>query len=83
MNPAVIQAALFGQLSFSWAATMLLFGIAAWRQETPVAAVLLVGLAQATHPAVVVPLAALLVLGLVAVRTATPPVARVLRARLC
>src|SRR6478672_5242540 len=63
LNPAVIQAALFGQLSFSWAATLLLFGIAAWRRGNAIAAVLLVGLAQGTHPAVVVPLAALLVLG--------------------
>ena len=59
----MIQAALFGQLSFSWAATLLLFGIAAWRRGNAFAAVLLVGLAQGTHPAVVVPLAALLVLG--------------------
>ncbi len=63
LNPGVIQAGLFGQLSFAWAATLLLFGIAAWRREATVAAVLLVGLAQATHPAVVLPLAALLVLG--------------------
>ena len=62
VNPAVIQAALFGQLSFSWAATMLLFGVACWRQDRRVPAVVLVGLAQATHPAVVLPLAAILVL---------------------
>ena len=61
LNPVVIQAALFGQLSFAWAATLLLFGVAAWRREATVAAVILVGLAEATHPAVVLPLAAILV----------------------
>jgi len=61
LNPAVIEAALFGQLSFAWAASLLLFGIAAWRRGATVAAVILVGLAQATHPAVALPLAAILV----------------------
>ncbi len=63
LNPAVIEAALFGQLSFAWAAALLLFGIAAWRRGSTVAAVILVGLADATHPAVVLPLAVLVVLG--------------------
>ncbi len=61
LNPAVIEAALFGQLSFAWAAALLLFGIAAWRRQATVAAVILVGLAQATHPAVALPLAAIVV----------------------
>jgi hypothetical protein len=61
-NPAIIEALLFGQQAFAWAAALLLFGIACWRRERPLAAALLVGLAQATHAAIVLPIGALLVL---------------------
>ena len=61
-NPAIIEALLFGQQAFAWAAALLLLGVACWRRERPLAAALLVGLAQATHAAIVLPIGALLVL---------------------
>src|SRR3954463_14665294 len=60
-NPAIILALLFGQQSFEWAAMLLLFGIACWRRGHPAAAALLVGLGQANHPAVVLPMGIILV----------------------
>jgi hypothetical protein len=60
-NPSIIEALLFGQQSFAWGATLLLLGIACWRRERRLAAALLVGLGQATHPAVVLPMGVLLV----------------------
>lgn len=61
-NPAIVQAPLFGQMTFEWAAALLLAGIGCWRRDRRVWAVVLVGLAQATHAAVVLPIAALTVL---------------------
>ncbi len=61
-NPAIIEALLFGQQSFAWASMLLLFGMAAWRRGHPAWAAVLVGLAQATHPAVVAPIALVVVL---------------------
>lgn len=60
-NPAIIEALLFGQQAFAWGAALLLFGVAAWRRERRLAAALLVGLGQATHAAIVLPIGALLV----------------------
>jgi len=60
-NPAVIESLLFGQQSFAWGAALLLFGVAAWRRERPLVAAVLVGLGQATHAAIVLPIGALLV----------------------
>ena len=52
-NPAIIEALLFGQQSFAWGAALLLFGVAAWRRGRRGWAAMLVGLGQATHPAIV------------------------------
>jgi hypothetical protein len=60
-NPAIIESLLFGQQSFAWGAALLLFGVAAWRSERPLLAAVLVGLGQATHAAIVLPIGALLV----------------------
>ena len=60
-NPAIIQALLFGQQAFAWGAALLLFGIAAWRRDRPLGAAILVGLGQATHAAIVLPIGLLLV----------------------
>jgi len=60
-NPAIIEALLFGQQAFAWAAALLLLGVAAWRRERPLLAALLVGIAQATHAAIVLPIGVLLV----------------------
>ncbi len=60
-NPAIIEALLFGQLTFEWAGALVLFGIGCWRRDKRVAAVILAGAGQATHPAIVLPMTALLV----------------------
>ena len=60
-NPATIEALLFGQQSFAWGAALLLLGVAAWRRERPLLAAVLVGLGQATHAPIVLPIGALLV----------------------
>jgi hypothetical protein len=56
-NSALIEALLFGQQSFAWAAMLLLFGIALWRRGRRAWAAVVVGVAQATHPAIVAPIA--------------------------
>lgn len=55
-NPAVWYGMLFAQQTFVWAAALLLVGIAMWRRGHPLPAALLVGLGQANHPAVVLPI---------------------------
>jgi hypothetical protein len=61
-NPAIIESMLFGQQTFAWGAALLLFGVAAWRRDRPLLAAVLVGLGQATHAAIVLPIGVLLVL---------------------
>jgi hypothetical protein len=61
-NPALIEALLFGQQSFAWAAALMLFGIALWRRGHRAWAAVLVGIGQATHPAVVLPIGIIVVL---------------------
>jgi hypothetical protein len=61
-NPAILEAMLFGQQSFAWGAMLLLFGIAAWRRGHHGWAAVLVGLGQANHAAIVLPIGVLLVL---------------------
>jgi hypothetical protein len=60
-NPAVVTAAIIGQLPFLWAMTFLLAGIGCWRSDRRWQAAILVGLAQATHPAIVLPIGLALV----------------------
>ncbi len=61
-NPAIIEALLFGQQSFAWAAMLLLFGVAAWRRGHRAWAAVLVGLGQMTHAAIGLPVGVVLVL---------------------
>jgi hypothetical protein len=61
-NPAILESMLFGQQAFAWAAALLLFGVAAWRRDRPLLAAVLVGLGQATHAPIVLPIGVLLVL---------------------
>jgi hypothetical protein len=61
VNSAILEALLFGQQSFAWGAMLLLFGVAAWRRGHHGWAAVLVGLGQANHAAVVLPIGALLV----------------------
>ncbi|MCC6383118.1 MAG: hypothetical protein IT304_11485 [Dehalococcoidia bacterium] len=62
-NPMLVEALILAQLPFLWGTALLFAAVAAWRRRWTVAAVLLMALAQATHPAVVMPLAGCVVLG--------------------
>ena len=61
VNPALVEALLLGQLPFLWAASMLMVAIGCWRRDRRKLAVVLAGLGQLTHAAVLVPLTALVV----------------------
>jgi hypothetical protein len=61
-NSAVLQALLFGQQSFAWGAALVLFGVACWRRGHRAWAAVLVGVGQYTHPAVVAPMALVMVI---------------------
>jgi hypothetical protein len=61
-NPMLVEGPLLGQLPFLWAVALLFAAIACWRRERFIAACLLLGLAQATHPAVILPIVGPLVL---------------------
>lgn len=61
-NPMLVEGPLLGQLPFLWSAAMLFAAIALWRQDRWLPAAILLGLAQATHPAVMLPIAGPLVL---------------------
>jgi hypothetical protein len=61
INPALVAAPLSGQLPFIWAAALLVAAIGCWRRRAWRSATISAGLGQATHPAVVLPLALLLV----------------------
>ncbi|HTC82337.1 MAG TPA: hypothetical protein VK848_12455, partial [Acidimicrobiia bacterium] len=49
LNPAVVAAALIGQMPFTWGAALLMAAVAAWRRGRPGWAALLGALAQITH----------------------------------
>ena len=60
-NPAIVLALLFGQQTFEWAAMLLLFGIAVLAPRPAAPRGVLVGVGQANHPAVVLPIGIILV----------------------
>jgi hypothetical protein len=62
VNPPLIAAVLSGQVPFMWACALLTVGIGCWRRGHWWWAVVLVGLAQLCHAAVVLPIAAVIVL---------------------
>jgi hypothetical protein len=62
-NPVLVVALVLGQLPFVWAMAMLLGAVACWRAGRTGWAIALAGLGQATHAAVVLPIAAVLVVG--------------------
>jgi hypothetical protein len=62
LDPMLVEGPLLGQLPFLWAAGMLFAAIALWRGERRLLAALALGAAQATHPAVLLPIAGVLVL---------------------
>lgn len=61
-NPLMVEAVLLGQLPFLWATAPWFVAIGMWRRERTAWAVVFAGIAQAGHPAVVLPLAGLTVL---------------------
>ena len=61
VNPALVVAAIIGQLPFLWGAAMLMGAVACWRRRRYGLAAVLAGLGQATHPAVVLPMGMVLV----------------------
>lgn len=69
VNPALVIAPIIGQLPFIWGSAMLMAAIGCWRRQRYIEAAILAGLGQATHPAVVLPIA----LWLVAVRLPWEP----------
>src|SRR5207253_2850439 len=63
-NPAVVIALIVAQLPFMVAAAFLFAAIRSWRRRShPAWVVAWCGLAQLTHPAVVLPIAAMVVAG--------------------
>lgn len=62
LNSALLASLLLGQLPFLWASALLLAAVGAWRRDHFWWAIILGGLAQATHAPIVLPLAGLLVL---------------------
>jgi hypothetical protein len=62
VNPPLIAALIGGQVPFMWACALLATGIGCWRRGDQRWAVVLVGLAQLCHAAVVLPIAAVIVL---------------------
>lgn len=63
VNPALVIAPITGQLPFIWGSAMLMVAVGCWRRQRYIEAAVLAGLGQATHPAVVLPIALLLVVG--------------------
>jgi hypothetical protein len=63
VNPALVIAPIIGQPPFIWASAMLMVAIGCWRRKRYIEAAVLAGVGQATHPAVVLPIAACFVLG--------------------
>jgi MFS family permease len=57
VNPTLVMAPIIGQLPFLWATAFLLSAIGCWRRDRRVAAVILLTVAQATHPAILMPIA--------------------------
>jgi len=62
VEPMLVEAPLLGQLPFLWAAAFLLAAIACWRERRTFLATFFVAAAQATHPAVILPIAGVIVL---------------------
>ena len=61
VNPTLVMAAIIGQLPFLWAVAFFFAAVGCWRRERRVAAVVLLVAAQATHPAILMPITLLVV----------------------
>jgi hypothetical protein len=63
VNPALLIAPVMGEMPFIWGVAMLTAAVGCWRRRLFWQAAVLAALGQATHPAVVLPMALLLVAG--------------------
>ncbi len=62
VEPMLVEAPLLGQLPFLWATAFLFAAIACWREQRRILATVFLVAAQATHPAVIMPIAGAVVL---------------------
>jgi hypothetical protein len=61
VNPTLVMAPIIGQLPFLWATAFFFAAVGLWRRDRRIAAVVLAALAQATHPAILIPIAMIVV----------------------
>ena len=61
LNPVLVEAPLLGQLPYLWATALLFVAVGMWRRDRPLLAAITLGLAQATHAPLLVPIAGLVV----------------------
>jgi hypothetical protein len=61
LNPTLVMAPIIGQLPFLWATAFFFVAIGCWRRDRRMAAVILAAIAQATHPAILIPIAVIVV----------------------
>jgi hypothetical protein len=61
LNPTLVMAPIIGQLPFLWATAFFFVAVGLWRREKRIGAVVMLALAQATHPAVLIPIAIIVV----------------------
>jgi hypothetical protein len=61
LNPTLVMAPIIGQLPFLWATAFLFAAIGCWRRDKRILAVILAAVAKATHPAILIPIAMIVV----------------------
>jgi len=61
LNPSLIASVMLGQLPFLWASAAFMFAIGLWRRDRRILAVVMAAVAQATHPAILIPIAMIVV----------------------
>jgi hypothetical protein len=61
LNPTLVMAPIIGQLPFLWATAFFFAAVGCWRRQRRIAAVVLLVVAQATHPAILMPIAFLVI----------------------
>ena len=61
LSPVMVEAPLLGQLPFVWATALLFVAVGMWRRDRPLLAAVALGLAQATHAPLLMPIAGLVV----------------------
>jgi hypothetical protein len=61
INPTLVMAPIIGQLPFLWATAFFFAAMGCWRRDKRLLAVVLAAIAQATHPAILIPIALIVV----------------------